>query len=406
LALTVIHFTLLSKTLKRDLDFVFNDAQHRVGPGTDFGAYYVSAVRWRQGKGIYGHGPGFGYRYHPAFVLTAGNLLSRLDLKTAHKVWVGINEAFLVLALILARRLFPVATHFLAAAAILVFFSPYYLEQYMGNCTFAAAALLFLAFELYRSDRLVLFLGAFVASVLIKPLGLVFLPLLLLRKEFVLVGAIAVVVVATALPYFLLDPAGWNIFYKINTAPVPWKGWVIHGGNQGLNGLLVDLCTRLSGVPTKQLESLRQLPSACRFLLYAYPILLFALTVACMVRLRESLSVGIFLCVAIYLLCYKDVWEHSYVILLPGLAYLWHSGVVNRTLILCCSIGLALPTAFALYDPPLPPGPIDPEHVWGLGTSLVHHTTKPIWVVALFLGCLHAALLTRGSGTPANMASD
>lgn|GEM_PF-2304872 len=393
--LVLVHFGLLTLMLDRKFDRFFNAAQHRLGPGTDFVETYVAAKEWRAGNGIYGHGVGFGYRYHPAYVMTVGNLLSRTDLRSAHYIWVCLSALLWVIGLLYIRRLLPDIKHLLGALVLLTVFSPYYLDVYMGNSTFVVAILLLIAFDFYGRQRYVPFAVIFTASVIIKPIGLVFVPLLLARKEFVTLGAIALAVIATAFPYFYSDPQGWQIFWHVNTASERATGWLLHAGSQGLHGMLVSLFSRISDIPTAALGSLDQLPTMFRVIIKGYPWCLIALTVWLTVKLRRNVSGAIFLAVATYLLGYKDVWEHSYAFAILGLVHLWVSGLVNRRLLVICAIGLAIPTGFVFYDVPLPPGPYDPEQYWSLGTSILHHATKPLWMLMLYGACVVGALQHR-----------
>ena len=184
---------------------------------------------------------------------------------------------------------------------------------------------------------------------------------------------------------------------------VPIRGWVIHAGNQGLHGLVVTLGARLSGLWTGDLESYRQLPGTCRLLLQGMPVFLVIVSLAATWKLRRDPAAAIFLWSATYLLGYKDIWEHSYSFLPLGLVYLWISRGVGRKLFMVCAVALALPTAFVFYDLPLPPGPLDPEHYWTALTSVVHHATKPLWLLILYVAGVSTALL---SGSPPRNASD
>jgi hypothetical protein len=387
--LLAVHVVLLWLMLGRHLDFAFNASKHRLGPGTDFAAYWVAAKQWQAGEGMFGHGPGFGYRYHPLFILTIGQLLASLKMATAHHVWIAINEVLLFIGLLYLRRLLPDWRHFIAAAGLLAIWSPYYLEVYMGNSTFVVTMLSLMAFYHYRRGQRAAFLALLTAGILIKPPPLVFLPILLVRKQWTSIGIVLAAIIVTAAPYFVLHPDQWAIFRRINTEAVPLAGFAIHAGTQGLHGLVVTLCTRLSGVPTAELASYSQLPAGCQVLIRLWPLLFIVPSFLATWRLRNQPDAAVFLWTATYILGYKDVWEHSYTFLIAGLVYLWLSGRVNRVLFLICAIAVALPTAFALYDDTtLPPGPYDPEHSWPLAIAILHHATKPIWVLILWLACL------------------
>jgi hypothetical protein len=243
-----------------------------------------------------------------------------------------------------------------------------------------------------------LFLVLYTVSILIKPLGLVFLPLLLARRHFVSVAIVLLGVVVTAVPYFALDPQGWEAFWRVNMEAVPAKGFVIHAGNQGLHALVVTLCTRLSGIPTASLASFDELPGLCRAVLGGLPILVVIVSGLATWKLRERAEALVFIWSATYVLGYKDVWEHSYPFVILGLVCLWVSGCVSRKVVLVCAAGLALPTAFVLYDAALPAGPFDPEHEWGLVTAAVHHASKPLWVIILYAACVVQALRGGAAG--------
>ena len=175
-------------------------------------------------------------------------------------------------------------------------------------------------------------------------------------------------------------------------------GFAIHAGTQGLHGLLVTLGTRLSGVSTAELASYAQLPSLLRGWIALWPLLFVVPSFVATYRLRHARpEAALFLWVATYVPGYKDVWEHSYTFLIPGLVFLWLSGRVNPRLFLLCAIALALPTGFALYDDPtLPAGPAEPEHSWSLWTAALHHATKPLWVLLLWIACLRGRAQSDG----------
>src|SRR5436309_1055637 len=287
--LLLTHAALLGLMLSRRLDFLFNDAMHRVGPASDFATYYVAGHNWLEGRSIYRGGYGFGYRYHPLFAMTAGAGLCHLPIRAAFALWVVLHELLLLADLWALRSLIPDDRRRRAFAALMLLFSPYYLEVYMGNASFVAASLLLFAFCLDRD-----------------------------------------------------------------------RGPVLQASRTAVALLALRACWRA----------------------------------------RERLGVGVFLGSCIYLLAFGEVWEHSYSILVLGLAFLWDSDFVPPRLLLGCSIGLALPTAFALYDVALPPGGNDPEHHWSLLVSVLHHATKPLFLAPLFAACVIRAERIGGRRLP------
>src|SRR5262249_9032435 len=180
-ALLGLHVVLLGLMLTRRLDFLFNAAMHRNGPGTDFAAYYVAGGAWLRSESMYGPGPGFGFRYHPLFAMTVGAALSRLDFGRAYGVWVAVNEILLAVDLVIVRRLLPDPPRYLGIVALVVVFTPYYRELFMGNASIVAVSLLLIALFLDAQGWRSAVVPLVVASIVVKSVGLVFVPLLLLR---------------------------------------------------------------------------------------------------------------------------------------------------------------------------------------------------------------------------------
>lgn len=397
-ALLLIHFVLLYLALSRKLDFLFNDASHRIGPGTDFWAMFNAGQSWRLGNNIYQQGPGFGFRYHPILAMTLLAILSHLKHTIAYAVWVGLNELLFLAVLPFIRRLITGSRDFLVALAVGVFFTPYYLEIYMGNASFMAGALLIMAFCYFESHPRTRFYPLYLLSVLTKPIALLFLPVLLFRKQVRLALVTVIVYIGLAIPYFALRPGEWLSFASVNFdgfAANP--GFLVHGGNQGFYALVLRLSASLHDISTSALYSLSQLPNWNMVAMRLIPYVFIVLSLWATVRLRKTphLHLTLFIWCATYLLGYKDIWEHSYSFLFFGLLSLYVSGVVGRRLLLVCSIGLALPTAFAFYDITFHSGAFnDPDWHWPLWISIVHHATKPAWLV--FLSVVVTAKLATG----------
>ncbi|MEW6411052.1 MAG: glycosyltransferase 87 family protein [Candidatus Zixiibacteriota bacterium] len=407
--LLAVHLVLLYLVLSRNLDFLFNDASHRIGPGSDFWALYNAGKHWRLGDNIYMRGPGYGFRYHPIFAMTILSYLSYLAHQPAYWLWVAINEIFLVMFLVVARRMIVNTAHFLVACAVMVGFSPYYLEVYMGNASFIAAAVLLMAIYLLQRRAQ---LGAYITylvSILIKPVGLALLPILLLRRRFATVFLTLVIIAGLALPYFIVHPNDWYDFARVNfegfsTTP----GFMVHGGNQGFYGLMVMISAFANHVPTRELYNLTQFSDFSRILIRVIPYFFIAVSGLATYRLRrtDNLYILVFLWSATYLLGYKDVWEHSYAFLVLGLLMLYLSRAFDPRLLLILSGAIALPTLFAFYDIPMRSlGISDPGWYWDFKTSLLHHATKPVFLLALYLLSLRKAFTGRVPNLPESGSS-
>ena len=61
-----------------------------------------------------------------------------------------------------------------------------------------------------------------------------------------------------------------------------------------------------------------------------------------------------------------------------------------------------MPTGIVLYDVPMPPGPHDSEHAFEATTSILHHATKPIRALALYVACLWRAYRPPAARTASN----
>lgn len=158
---------------------------------------------------------------------------------------------------------------------------------------------------------------------------------------------------------------------------------------QGLHSLVVDAITRGEGLQTATLASFGQLGSVAALLLYAWPWFFFALAGVGERRHKDAPYLTAFLWLSVYLLGFKDVWEHSYS-MVPVLAVLLaFAGQLTRARWAIVAF-LALPTAFALYDVALPEGLNDPEHSFGAAVALLHHATRSLPMLGLWLSVLLA----------------
>lgn len=397
--LAVIHLGGLYLVLHRDADCLFNDAAHRIGPGSDFFSLYNAGASWGRGETIYDRGPGHGYRYHPILAMTALKALSHLDYMSAFVVWVVLQELLLLFLLKVIRRMVTDTRRFLPVVALLIGFSPYYLDVYMGNASFMAASLMAASFYFYTLNRRCLFFLVYVLSIFVKPLGLLFLPILLIRRQFRLAGLVVAVVVGLGLPYFLMYPAELPRFLSVNLeGNAAYPGFLVHGGNQGFYALVLLLSSYAHGIPTVKLASLSQLPLWNEWLTRGIPYLFGLTAVVVTYRFRNRAHIGpmVFIWSAVYLLGYKDVWEHTYAFALLGLLYLWLSQLISEKWLLVVAVWLALPTAFVFYDINFYSGAFnDPGWHWNFGINLLHHLTKPLPLLILFLTVVIRMLRNR-----------
>jgi hypothetical protein len=335
-------------------------------------------------------------------------LLSHLKRSIALAIWVIVNEVLFIAVLPLIRKMVASTRDFLAAMAVLVFFAPLYLEIYMGNATFMAASLMIIGLYFFRQDKLNRFYFLYLASLFIKPIGLLFIPILLARRHYKQVILVLTIFLGPALSYFAAYPDQWDKFLSVNMpGGAVQAGFLVHGGHQGFYTLYLRVMAFLSDVHTADLYSLSQLSWVGEWTVRAIPFIFVVVSLWATCRLRNnSPYLLFFLWSATYLLGYKDVWEHSYSFLIFGLLCLYLSDRIGKKTLLVFSIYSALPTAFAFYDLTIiSHGFNDPDWFWDFPTSMLHHALRPAGLLALYLIAIWSVRATRKAATEATAAT-
>ncbi len=401
------------------LNALFNDSMHRFGPGADFFSIYAAGVKARHGQSLYtiaadGVPYAYAFRYAPIVAYTLGTVLSLLPAVSAYAVWIIVCEWALMRNIRLTLEHAPdKATGYLAASMWLLF-SPFYLELYIGQFTFVTASLVFWSYLAWQPrppatspSRLSAWWGdgLFGLSVWLKLMPVLFLPLALFRGRWKsALGAAAVLFLSSWL-YFSHRPAGWMLFRLLNTMPLPT--W--HAGNQGLMALAYSVLNE----------------QAAPFLAFYYAAVLIVVALLAWLTARtwqakkeeaqplplqnsvdtdaEEASTHVApvfeyrllllyaACSAAYLLLYKDVWEHHYVLLLPPLVLL-ALRKAPVSLWLPSFVIAAVPTLFVLYDVHGLGFNEDPQGYWRPGVSLLHHGFKPLSALWLLMGTVSQSL--------------
>gem|GEM_PF-329730 len=364
------------------LNPLFNDTLHRFGPGGDFFSIYAAGVKARAGESIYtvgGHVEAvpyaYAFRYAPLVAYTLGAALAALPAIAAYALWLIACELALLRSIHLTLEMAPDRRTGYMAAALWLLFTPYYLELFVGQFTFITASLVFWAYlgwqaperrpppepprgKARRAARKAGGLraegqwaggrwadGFWAAAVWLKMMPLLFLPVVLLRGR-------------------------WK-----SEAPAG------HAGNLGLMAFLYHAAgERQAAYGLERAAVLLLVGSGLAWLTYQAQHSLRARAgdgESRMLRLYAG-------CSAAYLLAYKDVWEHHYVLLLPPLVLLALRRE-NPWLWLPPFLISALPGLFALYDVPGIGYNEDPQVYWRSATSLLHHGGKPpapLWLMA------------------------
>jgi hypothetical protein len=378
-----------------------NDTIHRPGPGADFFAVYHAAVNLSERESPYGFEDDgrtpyfFPYRYIP-IVAQAGRLMLGLTPFTAYRLWVVFLEVILFVLIGLLwrktrgwRRVF--------VACVLLLSSPYFLELYMGQFTFATTA--FFALDLITASCVF-----YVLSVLLKmyPLGA---GAAFIRTRRWKCFAIAVIALAAfTIPYFATHPNDLSTFRALNLGVPEGAGGGLHSGNYGFAYLLYLVIGALG-----RSADWPDFSSALHV-----AVLLFT-AIAVFLSRERRLAIGATAMVLAHFVGYAQVWEHHYSgVLVLGILLLtqWkkRSGLTPLTVV--SLVLLALPTPFAFFDTARDPNVWNPSADWSVGASLAVVLPKALPLIALYLASLVpvfgagfrsplAALRTLGADDPA-----
>ncbi len=383
------------------LNPLFNDTMHRFGPGGDFFSIYAAGVKARAGQSVYtvgGHVPtvpyAYAFRYAPLVADTLGAALSCLPAIAAYALWLIGCEMALLRNIRLTLALAPDRRTGQVAAVLWLLFTPYYLELFVGQFTFITASLVFWAYLGWRDGargtaRKADWLWA--AAVWLKMMPLLFLPVVLLRGRGKGAVAVGLVLAASSAAYFLRFPQDWAVFAATNAQEAPAG----HAGNLGLMALLYHAAGERPEAFTLARAVVLTLVGASLAWLTGRAYQAMRRRDGDAERRMLTLYAA---CSAAYLLAYKDVWEHHYVLLLPPLILLALRRE-SKWLWLPPFLISALPGLFALYDLPGIGYNEDPQVYWRPATSLLHHGGKPLAPLWLMAGLLAQSLARPGRRT-------
>ncbi len=370
------------------LNPLFYDSSHRFGQGCDFYSIYLAGEHARQGASIYAWShlhPGvpyaYPYRYLPFAAFTLGVLVSLVPAKISYWTWIVICEAILVRNIQVTRKNAADPARAWIPTAIWLVFTPYYLELFMGQFTFVVASLMLWAFDSWQHNenrRFSLADAGWILSILLKPIPLLLAPIAILQRRYVALATGTAMIVATSWLYFARFPSDFSVLMSMNAHPFPDA----HSGNMGLMALFGALCAP-DNVPLFMVLKYATYLIVVAGVAYVYFM--------CLRNQSEAKSVTVIrlfaACSAAYLLCYVDVWEHHYVILLPALALLAATNDDWRIWLPAYAI-CALPTTFASYDIHHVAANFNPDLVWPRPLVYLQHVLKPLSAVWLFAGAV------------------
>ena len=370
------------------LNPLFVEGVHNIGEGqgSDFFAFYQAGRYVLEGRDIYQRPMeddqrvvpyGYFYRYLPFVAYTIGVAVNIVPPWPAYWIWITLIEGVLIACIWATRRFVGDRTLFGYLAAMWLMFTPFYIEQYMGQLTFVMSALVFALVLAHARGRMRSFDVFWILSVLIKHLTVLFVPILIRMKRFRTLAITVALLAATTLPYLLLRPAGVEYFahdnFSLKLDPL--------AGNLGVMALFMTLKQHFFPGASRFFGSFGPIAiSWTRLMILAVAAVptLSGLWITLRRRPFDFLeSVGLWSMV--YFFVFREVWEYHYVILLP-LLVLFYARTRARVLWVIYGL-LAAPTLFVLYDVPGP----HPEVHWSAFVHVLNHSFKVMPLVWLFV---------------------
>jgi hypothetical protein len=247
-----VHVVLAIALAAGGLRPLFNDIRNRPGPAADFFAVYHAGRQVWTGRSPYAHDerpqitpPYFApFRYPPGVAWTLGVAVAKIKPWIAYAGWIVLLEALLVLGLVRMRELIADPIHLAWTRAAWLAFPPWFLELWMGQFTFVAAMLTFLAVLEWRRQRPRVAGAMWAIACALKIFPLTLAPALAMRRRF---GAVAAGVLLTliALAPLLAQEGAVAGFFGLNFgAPEPME---VHAGNFSLLVLLHRIVEAVTG---------------------------------------------------------------------------------------------------------------------------------------------------------------
>jgi hypothetical protein len=295
--------------------------------------------------------------------------LLQLSAPSAWLLWVLVLETLLFMLVLALKKPLGHSYKWLLAAALLLLSSPYFLELFIGQFTFAVVAASALAILLPNR-------GLFYGAVLLKVFPLVVLPAYLRQGSRKHVITTLVILAVATVPFFVSHPADLAIFFHTNFRPVGG----LDSGNYGVLRLVhllaVDWnCSWLLVHWDRAVAVARLLTfAACCWLVWTS-------------RARH-LALGAATLLLAHFVTYQHVWEHhSSAVLVLGALLLTLPALSKRDeLWLFSGLTLgALPTPFVFFDVAKDPAIWDPSTGWPRYAAYVLVLCKAIPTLIFFL---------------------
>ena len=379
----VFHIMLVAGAAFGWFDVFFHGTYHTKQPGLDLHAVYDAGRDLLEGKPIYKLPPYekdyTPFRYLP-IAAVPGMVLSLLRFDTAYIAWFILLELLMLVNLAHLRTALISDEDFLVAVCMYLFFTPFYVELFMGQYSLIQATFILFFFTSLYSFRAGAY-GYWVASALWKLNTFLALPALIRFRKFgPIYWAIGLAAISLVIYGLFFGGNVWNFFIINFRVPA-----IYQEGNLGLRMLwdsiilhVFKLGHPVEGGGTYELSTGGELLSAL------LPIIVLIICLHASVFAHKGNFIDLVaLWIMSYFLLYTDIWEHHYLMLLPILVLQYAHK--RRPLIIICYLFIALPTPFALIkDMPVIyiPGAEGAPPLWGV---LFHHATKSIPTLVFFI---------------------
>ena len=400
-AAIVIHLLMMASLFWGYLNPFFSDSDS-LPQGTDFFAIYEAGRSAAENRSLYSydffdtsvtpyHQP---YRYIPFFAYAFAVPVNALPPWWAYWGWVTLYELLLVANAYATWRIAGRGRWALIGAGMWFVFTPFYLEQYMGQFSFLMATMLFwVGIGVVRGREAVAGLP-WLVSLVTKSNSAVLAPLFLrLGWWRSLVGG--ALLLSLNVPYFIARPDDLELFYRANfpglLSGAEQQFAAFQPGDLGavafIRNSLLTLEPASTGVPVA--------------LLLATGVVGCSLAATFLARKFDALALFA-IWISAFFLFYDDVWEHHYVMLLPVLVLLVAFRPSVRPWALLVFVFVALPTPYLLltqvWGTRLVPDPAfytASQEAWPAWGVVLHHAAKPVPVFALW-AYLTASQLREG----------
>jgi alpha-1,2-mannosyltransferase len=357
------------------------------GLGADFFAFYQAGRYVLNGDDIYRRPMddpdrvvpyGYFYRYLPFVAYTLGVAANAVSPWTAYWIWALIVESLLAWCIVLTRRAVRDDWLFAMLAAMWLMYTPFYMEQYMGQLSFVMGAMIFAMVIAHARGQVRRFDWLWIATVIIKHMTILFVPIMVRLRRYRTVALAFVLLALTAVPYLIFRNSGVGDFTHDNFDLTLYP----YSGNLGALALVMVLKERLFPMASQigfQLGPVRM--TITRMLVLgtmALPTL--AALWATFRRRPFDLIESVSLWTMVYFFVFREIWEYHFVLLMPLFVLLYAK---TRARVLWWIYALAAaPTLFVLYDVP---GARSPEVQWTTLEHIANHAFKIVPLVWLFV---------------------